>query len=359
MSKPIVQNPSSAFSGPRPPNDQWLAKAVPEAPIQPELPIIDPHVHFWQMASGYRYFLEEFAQDAASCGHTIEATVFVECNSMYRKSGPPHLRPVGETEFAVGMAAMALSGRYTPTRAADGIVGFVDLSQGDRAAEALDAQLAAGNGRLKGIRQRAKWDPDPVVRGAMHADGPGLYLQPDFANGIKALVSRGLLFEASIFHPQISDVTALARAHPDCSIVVNHSGSPVGHSSYAGKAEEVHGSWMAGMRELAACPNVSIKMGGLLMCLGNFDYTLESRPPTSGELASLWRPYIEPCLELFGASRCMVSSNFPVEKAGVPYGTVWNMFKRLAEGCTADEKRLIFSETARRIYGLPSAADLS
>lgn len=356
MNTTAQTKPSSPFTGPRPPDDRWLGKALPEAVIEPGLPIIDPHVHFWVLPSGYRYFLEDFAQDVASCGHNIEATVFVECNSMYRKAGPSHLQCVGETEFAVGMAAMAASGKYTSTRAAEGIIGFTDLASGERAAQALDAQIAAANGRLKGIRQRAKWDPDPAVRGAMHAQGPGLYLQPEFAQGIEMLVARGLMFEASIFHTQIADVTALARAHPDCSIVVNHSGSPVGHSSYAGKDADVHARWMAGMRELAQCPNVSIKMGGLLMCLGNFDYTAAPRPPTSEELVSLWRPYIEPCVELFGATRCMVSSNFPVEKAGVPYGTVWNMFKRLMAGCSADEKRLVFAETARRVYGLANAA---
>ena len=106
------------------------------------------------------------------------------------------------------------------------------------------------------------------------------------------------------------------------------------------------------MRQLAKCPNVSIKMGGLLMCLGNFDFTSAERPPTSQELTALWRPYIEPCIELFGAERCMASSNFPVDKAGVGYGTVWNMFKRITSGCSDDEKRMIFGDTARRVYRL-------
>jgi predicted TIM-barrel fold metal-dependent hydrolase len=186
----------------------------------------------------------------------------------------------------------------------------------------------------------------------MCADRAGLYLEPEFGKGVDLLASKGLLFEASIFHPQTSDVTALARAHPAASIVVNHTGSPVGHSSYAGKQAEVHARWLADMKELATCANVSIKMGGLLMCLGNFDFTTAERPPTSEELDKLWRPYIEPCIELFGAHRCMASSNFPVEKAGVTYGVMWNMFKRITETCSVDEKRQIFAGTAKRIYRL-------
>lgn len=348
--KPATTN--SVFTATRAPNMDWLARAIREPVIEPELPIVDPHMHFWDHKTGYKYYVEEFARDIAASGHNVEATVFVECHAMYRASGPEHLKCVGETEFAVGMAAMAASGKYTSSRAAAAIVGCADLTLGERTRETLEAHMEAANGRFRGVRQRAKWDPDPVVRGPVSADHAGLYLDPEFGEGLDLLTSMGLSLDASIFHPQLPDVAALARAHPDASIVVVHTGSPVGHSSYAGKEAEVHANWLAGMKELAKCPNVSIKMGGLLMCLGNFDFTTADAPPTSDQLAQLWRPFIEPCIELFGAHRCMASSNFPVDKAGVPYGTLWNMFKRLTAGCSADEKKMIFSGTARRIYRL-------
>jgi predicted TIM-barrel fold metal-dependent hydrolase len=340
------------FGATQAPDEQWLARAAPEAPLEPELPIVDPHVHYWHHKSGYKYFVEEFARDVAASGHKVEATVFVECNAMYRAHGPEHLKPVGETEFAVGQAAMAASGKYTSCRAAARIVAFADLALGERTREALEAHREAANGRLAGIRQRAKWDPDPVVRGPVCADRPHLYLEPAFIAGVRLLGEMDLTFDASIFHPQLPDVAALARACPETRIVVIHSGSPVGHSAYAGKEAEVHANWLAGMKALAQCPNVSIKMGGLLMCLGNFDFTTAEAPPSSEQLAALWRPYIEPCIELFGAGRCMVSSNFPVDKAGVPYGVMWNMFKRLAAGCSAEEKRMLFAGTAKRVYRL-------
>jgi predicted TIM-barrel fold metal-dependent hydrolase len=259
---------------------------------------------------------------------------------------------VGETEFAVGMAAMAASGKYTNSRVAAGIVGYADLTLGDKTRELLDAHVDAGNGRFRGVRQRAKWDPDPVVKGKYSADRAGLYLEPDFGRGIDLLASMGLSFDASIYHPQIPDVAALARAHPQANIVLIHCGSPVGHSSYAGKEKENHATWLAGMKDLAKCPNVTVKLGGILMNLANFDFTTAPVPPTSRQLADLWRPYIEPCIELFGADRCMVSSNFPVDKAGFGYGTVWNMFKHLTVGCSREEKQMIFSGTARRVYRL-------
>jgi len=235
---------------------------------------------------------------------------------------------------------------------AAGIVGFADLLLADKARETLEAHIQTAHGRFRGVRQRAKWDADPVVRGPISADRPHLYRDPDFGKGIDLLTRYGLSFDASIYHPQIPDVVALARAHPDANIVLIHSGSPVGHGSYAGREAENHAVWLEGMKVLASCPNVTVKMGGILMNLANFDFATAAAPPDSATLAELWRPYIEPCIELFGAERCMASSNFPVDKVGFGYGTVWNMFKRITAGCSADEKKWIFSETARRVYRL-------
>jgi predicted TIM-barrel fold metal-dependent hydrolase len=344
----------SVFSETQRPNEEWLAKATPEEALEPDLKIVDPHVHFWHHKSGYKYFVEEFARDVATSGHNVEATVFVECNAMYRCRGPEHLKSVGETEFAVGMAAMAASGKYTSARAAEGIVAYADLTLGDRTRELLEAHQEAANGRLRGVRQRAKWDPDPIVAGPVRAGRPGLFLEPRFREGLGLLTSLGLAFDVSIFHPQIPDVVALARACPNSNLVVIHSASPVGFASYAGRDAEVRASWLGGMRELASCPNVSVKMGGLLMCLGRFDFTEADAPPTSNDLVQMWRPFIEPCLELFGPDRCMASSNFPVEKAGVTYGALWNMFKRITAGCSRDEKNKIFGATAKRVYRLES-----
>ena len=275
---------------------------------------------------------------------------------MYRAHGPEHLRSSGETEFAAGMAAIAASEKYTTTRVAAGIVANADPSQGDELDEALDAHAMAANGRLRGIRRGAKWDADSAVRGAVGAHRAGLYLEPAFQRGVRRIGARGLLFETSVFHPQIPDVTHLARAAPEASIVLIHSGSPVGHGSYAGRGDEVHADWLRSMAELATCPNVTVKLGGMLMSLANFDFGTAPRPPTSDELAQLWRPYTEPLLELFGAGRCMVASNFPVEKAGFGYGTVWNMFKHITSGCSEDDKHAIFGGTARRIYGVSPGA---
>ncbi|RQR22908.1 amidohydrolase [Burkholderia sp. Bp9143] len=344
--------PVSVFGRTQPPNEAWLARAQPEDPVESHIAIVDPHLHFWDR-TGNTYLIQQFARDLADSGHRVEATVAIECGAMYRTDGPEHLRCVGETEFAVGIAAMAASGKYMSCRAAAGIVGCADLTLGKLTQEVLEAHIAAANGRFRAVRQSAKWDADPAVRGPGGAKGPGLYREAAFGKGIDALTALGLSFEASVFHPQIPDVTSLAHAHPEANIVLIHSGSPVGHGPYANAADKIHANWLASMRELARCPNVSVKLGGILMHIGNFDFTAADRPPTSRELAKLWRPYIEPCIELFGVDRCMASSNFPVDKAGFGYGSLWNMYKHITDGCSVDEKNALFSATARRVYRLP------
>jgi L-fuconolactonase len=348
-------NPSDKptdFSRTQRPDEAWLARAVPEPAIEPDLPIIDAHMHLWHHPTGYRYFVEEYAQDVAVSGHNVEATIYVECRSMYRKDGPEHLKSLGETEFAAGMAAIAASGKYTSSKVAAGIIANADLRLGAQLDELLDAHIDMANGRLRGIRNGAKWDPDPRVKGPVSADRPGLYLDEALHRGLRLLPGKGLIFEASVFHPQIPEVAQMARAAPDTQIVLIHTGSPVGHSSYAGRQQQVLSDWLASMRELARCPNVTVKLGGLLMPLANFDFGVAGRPPTSEELVPLWRPYIEPCLEHFGAQRCTIGSNFPVEKAGVAYGALLNTFKRITAGCSRSEREALFGGTARRLYRL-------
>ncbi|AJE49158.1 amidohydrolase family protein [Celeribacter indicus] len=340
------------WGGVHAPDEDFLARARPEAPLEPDLPIVDTHLHLWRLFPDRPYLLPEHAADIAASGHNVTGSVYVECGAFYRAGGPEHLRPVGETEFAVGQAAMAASGRLTRAKVAQAIVGHVDLTLGDRVEEALAAHLEAANGRFRGVRDRAKWDADPVVKGKWSADAPHRFVDPRFAEGLRRLTRLGLSFDASIYHPQLPDVTAMARAHPEANIVLIHTASPVGHASYAGRERENLADWTRWMKELSTCPNVSVKLGGILMNLANWDFTTAERPLTSEELADLWRPYLEPCLEMFGAARCMVSSNFPVDRVGFPYGTVWNMFKRIAAGCSEEEKRLIFSGTAERVYRL-------
>jgi L-fuconolactonase len=332
------------------PDEAWLAKQPPEAILEPDLPIIDTHHHLWERPD-HRYLLHEFLADVRT-GHNVVATVFLECHSMYRAKGPEEMRPVGETEFVAGIAAMSDSGAYGPTRVAAGIVGFADLTLGDRVEPVLEALIRAGGGRFRGVRHSAAWDASEVIGNSRTAAGPHLLRQADFRSGLARLTALGLSLDAWAFHPQLADVVELARAFPGANIVMGHVGAPLGYGPYAGKREEVFASWKAGVTELARCPNVVMKLGGMMMRLAAYDYRTQPAPPTSAELASLWGPYIETCIELFGPSRCMFESNFPVDKMGIGWAALWNALKRIAAGASADEKRALFAGTARRAYRL-------
>jgi len=333
-----------------PPDEAWLAKQPPEPILDPELLIIDPHHHLWDRPN-HRYLLDDFLADVRT-GHNIVATVFEECNSMYRADRPEELRSVGETEFVAGIAAMSASGLYGPTRVAAGIVGFADLTLGDRVEPVLEALIRAGGGRFRGVRHSAGWDASEAIGNSHTATGPHVLRQADFRAGLARLTAFSLSMDAWLYHPQLDDVIDLARALPSTPIIMCHVGGPLGYGPYAGKRDEVFATWKTKITELATCPNVVMKLGGMINRLAAYDYRALPAPVSSAKLAGYWRPYLETCIERFGPDRCMFESNFPVEKMGISWAALWNAFKRIAAGASAEEKLALFSGTVRRVYRL-------
>jgi L-fuconolactonase len=332
-----------------PPRADWLARAPAEPIIEPELPIVDTHHHVWRDRG--RYMLDEVLADTGS-GHNVVATVFIDCRLQYRTEGPAELRSVGEVEAVADLAEQCEADHPGKTRVAHGIVGYADLTLGDRVEPVLAALVAAGRGRFRGVRNSAGWHEDPVIGNNHHGAGPGHYLRADFRAGLNRLAAMGLSLDALVYHHQHADLIDLARACPHANIIMNHTGMPLGYGPFAGKEREVYAQWRAKLPDLAACTNVSMKLGGMMMRLAAYDYNQLPAPPSSDELAAYWRPYIEPCIELFGPERCTFESNFPVDKMGIGYAALWNAFKRIAAKASADEKAALFSGTARRVYRL-------
>jgi L-fuconolactonase len=333
----------------------WLEKRPREAALEPELPIIDPHHHFWDTPQRGRYLLPELLDDIgpAGGGHNIVATVFLECRSMYRKAGPPEMAPVGEVEFVNGIAAMSASGGYGPCRVAEGIVGHADLTLGARVRDVLEAEIAAGGGRFRGIRHGVSWDEHPAIqRYATRNVPPHQLRDAKFREGFAQLAPLGLSFESWQYHPQLPDAIDLARAFPETTIILNHVGGVLGVGPYAGHRQEILQSWRKDIGELAKCPNVCVKLGGIGMTSFGFDFPERDTPPTSEELATAWRQYIEPCIEAFGPERAMFESNFPPDKQSGGYAELWNAFKRITAGASASEKAALYSGTAARVYCL-------
>jgi L-fuconolactonase len=349
---PVIEKDKSTIESRMAVLDEARLAAAAEPALEPDLPIIDPHHHLWDFPS-HRYLLEELLADTGS-GHKIEQTVFIECAVFYRPDVGKAMRVVGEVEFVNGVAAMTAGGRYGPTKVAAGIVGTADLMLGAKVEEVLAAQVAAGGGRFKGIRHAAGWEDKTREIHNSHSNPPQ-HLYRDhaaFREGFAKLGELGLSFDAWVYHTQLADLIDLARSFPDQAIVLNHVGGPMRLGWYALRKAQEFEQWRAAIVELASCPNVSIKLGGLGMKLNGFGFENREHAPSSNELVDAWRPFIETCIEAYGAKRCMFESNFPVDKISGGYSNYWNAFKKLASGASAEDKALLFKGTAEKFYRL-------
>jgi len=330
-------------------NQAWLDQIIEDV-IEPELPICDPHHHFWDRL-GSRYLLEELLADAGG-GHRLRSTVFIECMSMFNHRASVTMAPVGETEFVQGIAAQSASGQYGETVVAAGIVGFADLLLGNDVEPVLAAHVAASPNRFRGIRHACSWDASDEIRNSHTKPPPQLYLNDQFREGFACLQTHNLLFDAWLYHTQLAELASLARAFPRQRIILDHVGGPLGKGPYANHREEVRQIWEQGIADLASCPNVVIKLGGLAMDINGFRWNKRKLPPTSEELAGATAPYINYCIQQFGPERCMFESNFPVDKVSCSYTILWNSFKRITKDYSAADKAHLFHDTAEEVYRL-------
>ncbi len=332
--------------------NDWLA-LTQEPTLEPELPICDPHHHFWdlrpQRIPNQRYLLHELAADINS-GHNVRSTVFVEARSMYRADGPEEMRPVGEVEFVQGLAAASASGLYGPGRAAAAIVGHADLNLGERVAPVLEALRAASPNRFRGIRHSVTWDPHPEVENTAAHNWAGQLASDEFRAGARVLSRMGLTLEGWLYFPQLPELADFAKAMPDLTIILNHIGGLCRVGPYAGRDEEVLGTWRSGIAAVAACPNVQVKLGGIGMPRTGFDWHDRDVPIGSEELAEAMSPFVNYCIEQFGPDRSMFESNFPVDRVSYSYNVMYNAFKRLSKGYSATERAAMFHDTAARVY---------
>jgi len=350
---------TTPFGRVSPVNPQWLAKMKPEVVLEPDLPMVDTHHHLWDAlpaalpqednARDHTYLLAQFQNDI-QCGHKTIATVYVQCHAKYRTTGPEEFKPVGETEFAASIGIENDANAQNKARVCQGIVGAADLTMGARVQAVLEAHVQAGQGRFKGVRASAAYDEDPIIGNTIHE--PHHYMRKDFREGVSMLTRMGLSLDAWVFHTQLSELIDLAKAFPDTTIVMGHCGGALGYGPYAGQRDLVFAQWKKSLQELARCENVHMKLGGMMIRLAAVDFLSLPAPLTSVELAKRWGPYIETCIELFGPKRCMFESNFPVEKAGTPWVTLWNAFKHITAKTSADEKMQMFCTTAQRVYRL-------
>jgi len=321
-----------------------------EPALEPDLPIIDPHHHLWDDQRG-RYMIDELLADTRT-GHNIIATVFIETGLKYRTAGPAADRPIGEVELVRDVSASSANGSYGKPRLCAGIIGHADLTLGDAVQPVLEALVTAGDGRFRGIRHGVPWDTGNVAKMGRHQVPRHQLLDPTFRRGFARLQPLGLSFEAWQFYPQLPDLVDLLRNFPESNVILDHVGGVLGIPPHDGKRDEIFEIWSGYIRELAQFPNLTVKLGGLGMLHCGWDFHLRDVPPRSEELAAVWRPYIDICIEAFGANRCMMESNFPPDKQTCGYGVLWNALKRITHACSATEKAALYRDTAARVYQL-------
>lgn len=324
----------------------WLAQRV-EPAIDPGRRIIDAHHHLWKRG-GSTYLADELLADTCAT-HDITHTVFVECRSKYDREAAVALQPVGETRFVAGQAD-AMTGRGTTLGA---IVGFADLTLGDGVDEVLDAHEAAGAGLFRGVRHATAWSAHDEIPTSHTEPTDGLLGTDEFRRGAARLSARGHSFDAWMYHPQLPELVGFARSLPDLTIVLNHFGAPLGIGPHAGRADGVDAEWRQSLSDLAACPNVMLKLGGIGMdqYFGT-TWAQQPTPPSSEEVASHWSERVRWCIDTFGPERAMFESNYPVDRQTLPYAVLWNSFQIMAAGYDDAEQDQLFWETAAATYRL-------
>ena len=132
--------------------------------------------------------------------------------------------------------------------------------------------------------------------------------------------------------------------------MLDHFGGPLGIGPYRDRRAEIFAGWRDAIRALAACPNVVAKLGGLVMPLNGFGFHKRPQPVTSQELAEATRAWYLHAIDCFGPARCMLESNFPVDKASTSYRVLWNAFKRITEKFSTADKAALYHDTAVRVY---------
>ncbi len=328
----------------------WLSQHNEEA-VDPIRPIVDPHHHLWSNRGGV-YQAAELLADTSST-HNVVTTVFVECRSKYDKDGPAEMQPVGETRYVAAQAAelAGIGGADGPRIGA--IVSFADMTLGAAVEDVLAAHDEAGGGSFRGIRHAVANDPHPDVPGNHVRATDDIMQSPGFHEGVAKLGEMGFSFDSWMYHPQLPQLVELARAVPQTSIILDHMGGPLGMGPYAADREAAMAQWRIDMADVATCPNVTLKVGGIGM--DNYfgtGFGALPTPPTSDQIVDYWQDRVHFCIETFGPDRCMFESNFPVDRQTMNYPVLWNALQKMGARYSDSEQDDLFVNTATRVYKL-------
>ncbi|MFB6957727.1 amidohydrolase family protein [Streptomyces sp. NPDC056309] len=204
-----------------------------------------------------------------------------------------------------------------------GVVGWVDLTRPDIAAELARLRDLPGGRHLKGVRHQVQAEPDPRW-----------LLRPDVRRGLAAVSDAGLVHDLVVVPHQLPACVESAAGHPGLTFVLDHLGKP---PIASGEREP----WATAVRALAALPNTVCKLSGLVT----------EADPATWTTADL-RPYADVVLDAFGPDRLMFGSDWPVCTLAAGYAEVLAAARELTSELTAAERAAVFEGTATRVYGL-------
>lgn len=292
-------------------------------------PIIDAHHHIWELkrvpwlagpmqlrifgeyaALRRDYLADEFKRDVAP--HGITKSVYLQINVAPGDE-------VAETAWVQGAADV--------NGLCNGIVAYANLAAPNVGA-VLDQHMAHPN--MRGIRQQLHWHTNPQYS---FAPRPDVMADPAWRRGLAELDKRGLSFDLQVFPSQMADAARLAADFPGVQFVLLHAGMLEDRSA------EGWAQWRRGMRSLAACRNVWVKLSGL----GTFVRACS---------VELWRPVIAETLDIFGAARCMYGSNYPIESLWTSYAQLFDTMQTCLAGLSATESRQLWHDNAKAFYRL-------
>jgi L-fuconolactonase len=323
-----------------------------EAILEPDLPIIDSHIHLFDLPNN-KYMVEDYLQDAQG-GHNVLAAIYCETQTFARTSGPDHMKPLGEVEFANGVAAMTSTGRYGKCVVGAGIIGHANLTFGAKIGELLDRCMEAAPDRYRGIRHVTLDYPDerPYQFIMTYRPPAGILDNPNVPLALAELQKRGLSYDAAVYDYGLPRLTEVIDEFPDLTVVLNHIGNFVGVDMDATERAEKFAELRKNIFAIATRPNVHCKVGGLGMPQLGFGFEKRADELGYEELADAFRPHVELAIEAFGPERCMIESNFPPDGRSGGFIPTLNAYKHILKDLSESEKRDVFARNAAKVYRL-------
>jgi predicted TIM-barrel fold metal-dependent hydrolase len=301
---------------------------IASAPLR----IVDPHIHLWDTRQVRYPWLEQrgvaFSGDNGQLPEPYAVPDLLRDASELELRMSVHVEANPADPVAEALWLQRLADDPAHRGHPHGIVAYTDLSAAT-AITTLECLSSIRN--LRGIRQILNRHADPRYN---YVDRDYL-TDPVWRTNLRRLAAHHWSFDMQLYPHQVSSARAVIDAMPELTFIVNHAGMFVDRS-------EPHGwrQWRQGLRQLAACGNVALKISGLAM----FDHhwTLES-----------FRPYVLEAIDAFGAARCLFASNFPIDRLHADYGALWRAYAEIIGGVTDEEREQLLCANAIRYYRLP------